>query len=151
MTSRFREPNSAKYVMRGRPPPHPTELSCPSTKQATLSTAIVSNSELPTSSPETSVLAKSKSANDDTSPTDCHGVCVAPRAALNHDSDLTMGHETRGHLSWFYAVLSRLRIHSLRMSSVGACKHRGVLRRPGDRRRAAPPNVGHKGAWGRFQ
>jgi len=29
--------------------------------------------------------------------------------------------------SWFNAVLSRIRLHSLRMSSVSACKHGGCL------------------------
>ena len=93
VTSRFRGPNSEKYAIRSGSPPHPTQLSCPGTKQAPLSTAIVSNSELPTSTPETSVLTKSKSANDDTPQTNCHGVCVTPRTALNHGSESTMGHD----------------------------------------------------------
>ena len=37
-----RGPNSAKYAMRGCPPPDPTELGCPITKQASLPTLIVS-------------------------------------------------------------------------------------------------------------
>jgi hypothetical protein len=44
--------------------------------------------------------------------------------------------------------LSRIRLHSLRMSSVSACKHRRVLRWSGGRRRAAHSNVGHEGAQG---
>ena len=138
--------------MRGSPPPHPTELSCSSTKQSPLSTAIVSNSELPTSSPETSVLAKTKSGNDDTSPTNSLVGSAKPkgprRIVTLSDSEPTERHETRGHSSWFGVVLSRIRLHSLRMSLVSACKHHGVLRWSGGRRRAAPSNLGHEGVHG---
>ena len=61
------------------------------------------------------------------------------------DSEPTKRHETRGHSSWFDVVLSRIRLHSLRLPSVGACKHHGVLGRPGGRRQAAPSNIGHEG------
>ena len=95
-----------------------------------------------------SVLAKRRSANDDTSQTNCHSFCIGPRASSDRDPELTKRHETRDHSSWFGIVLSRIWLHSLRMSSVGACKHRGMLRWQGGRRRAAYSNVGHEGAQG---
>ena len=93
-------------------------------------------------------MAKRRSANDDTSPTSCHVFCIAPRAAPNRGSEPTKRHENRGHSSWFGVVLSRIRLHSLKMSSVSACKQRRVIRWTGVRRRAAPSNVGHEGAHG---
>jgi hypothetical protein len=70
------------------------------------------------------------------------------RIVMLSDSEPTKRHETRGHSSWFDVVLSRIRLHSLRMSSVSACKHRGALGRSGGRRLAAPSNAGHVGAQG---
>jgi hypothetical protein len=64
------------------------------------------------------------------------------------DSEPTKGHETRGHSPWFDVLLSWIRLHSLRMSSVSACKHRGMLRWPGGRRSSAPSIVGHEGTQG---
>jgi hypothetical protein len=64
------------------------------------------------------------------------------------DSELTKRHETRGNSSWFDVVLSQIRLHRLRVSSMGACKHHGVLRWSGVRRRAAQSNVDHEGAQG---
>ena len=43
VTSRFRGPNSAKYAMRGSPPPHPARLGSPLAKYAPLWTVSAPN------------------------------------------------------------------------------------------------------------
>ena len=112
------------------------------------------NRDSHTSTPEMSALAKStsRSANDDTSPTNSLVGSAKPkgphRIVTLSDSEPTRMHENRGHSSWFDFVLSRSVLHSLRMSLVSACKHHGVLRWSGGRRRAAPSNVGHEGVHG---
>jgi len=110
------------------------------------------NRDSHTSTPEMSVLAKSRSANDDASPKNSLVASAKPKGPRRietlSDSEPTRMHENRGHSSWFDLVLSRIRLHSLRMSLVSACKHHGVLRWSGGRRRAAPSNLGHEGVHG---
>ena len=153
VTSRFRGPKSAKYAMRGRTPPHDFQLTSARTKRTPPSTLMLSKQGITPVYTRKSVLAKCRSANDGTSPhascpTNCHGFCIAAKAVLDRNSESTKRHETRGHSSWFDVVLSQIRLQSLRMSSVSACKQRRVLRWSGGRRRAAPSNVGHDCAPG---
>ena len=153
MTSRFRSPNSAKYAMRGSQPPHMIFSSYRHARSNHHSPqSACQNRDSHTSTPEMSVLAKRRSANDDTSPTSSLVGSAKPkgphRIVTLIDSEPNRMHENRGHSSWLDAVLSQIRLHSLRMSLASACKHRVVLRRSGGRRRAAPSNVGHEGAQG---
>ena len=87
---------------------------------------------------------------DDTSPANSRGLCKVLRATPDRDFEPTRRHESRGHSSWFGALLSRIRLHCPRMSSVRARKHRVVLIRSRGRRRSAPSNIGHEGERGRF-
>ena len=123
-------------------------LVSPRTKRTPHSTASVSKQGIAHVYTRKIGFGERMSANDDTSQTNCHGFCVAPWVASNRDSEPTKRLETRGHSSWLDVVFSWIRLHRLRMSSMSACKHHGVLRWPRGRRRAAKSNVGHEGAQG---